>query len=54
MFSPANAAQLAKEMFEGRLGIAVFIFVDVFLLANLSFGYLGQVWAVNDGERQEG
>ena len=53
-FAATDTAELAEEMLEGRLGIASAGFVDVFLLTDLGFGYLGEVGAIEDGERQEG
>ena len=53
-FAATDTAELTEKVLEGGLGIASTGFVDVFLLANLGFGHLGQVGAIEDGERQEG
>ena len=53
-FSSPDAAQLAPEMLQRRFRASALLFIDVFLLSNLSSGNLNQAWAVDCGEREKG
>ncbi len=54
LFAMADSAQLSQEVSHRSFWASVIVFVDVFLLALLRFGYLDHAWTVDRSERQEG
>lgn len=53
-FPSPDAAQLTPEMLQRRFRASALLFIDVFLLSNLSFGSLNQAWAVDCGQGKKG